>query len=202
MNKPLCSCDMQSINAETGNSLIDVQFSNADSIIQDAARIQSDSIDPIKITAIECDSLITLQTFHNNEILSTEMETIDNLYDIDCLTEIIYRNGKSPFLSKETKTWWEFDDNLQKYVDTGVKATGGGGGGISELANLNIGPWTYNGTEEVTIGYYEGDIEFSMMSADGIMRLADTNNTNQSATTPNYEASESRIFKANSTPIF
>lgn len=34
----------------------------------------------------------------------------------------VIRKGYSPYISDETGTWWEYDDKLKKYIDTGVPA--------------------------------------------------------------------------------
>lgn len=32
----------------------------------------------------------------------------------------VYRKGYSPYINKSTGTWWEFNDNLKKFVDTHI----------------------------------------------------------------------------------
>ena len=32
------------------------------------------------------------------------------------------RNGHSPYIDETTMTWFEYDDKLQEYVDTGISA--------------------------------------------------------------------------------
>lgn len=34
------------------------------------------------------------------------------------------RDGHSPYINDETKTWFVYDDKLQKYIDTGVISEG------------------------------------------------------------------------------
>ena len=46
------------------------------------------------------------------------------VYKIKCLSETIIRKGYSPYISDETGTWFEYDDELKTYVDTHVPASG------------------------------------------------------------------------------
>lgn len=46
--------------------------------------------------------------------------------------------GRSPII--QNKTWWLWDVEEQKYKDTGILATGGGGGGVSSYNDLSDRP--------------------------------------------------------------
>lgn len=48
------------------------------------------------------------------------MVTTERQHKVGSLSEIIIKKGYSPYLSEETGTWFEYDDNLKKFVDTGV----------------------------------------------------------------------------------
>lgn len=37
-------------------------------------------------------------------------------------TNAVYRKGYSPYIDPETRTWWEYDDAVGSFVDTGVGA--------------------------------------------------------------------------------
>ena len=40
------------------------------------------------------------------------------------LEEPFYRKGFSPFVHKQTGTWWEYDDDKKGFFDTGIIAQG------------------------------------------------------------------------------
>lgn len=57
---------------------------------------------------------------HSHSTVGTHCTTVR------ATTEVVYKKGYSPFVSDETGTWFEYDDKLKGFVDTGIIAEGGG----------------------------------------------------------------------------
>lgn len=131
----------------------------------------------IKVTTASSDNLINIQILDNSNFTETSTISDDNYRNIHSETEIIVRKGFSPFINSETGTWWEYDDSLQGFINTGISATAdlsqieeelnslanvAKTGDFSDLKNvhtLKIGNFEYNGTQDIEIPIYDGVLE-------------------------------------------
>ena len=113
------------------------------------------------------------------------MVTTERQHKVGSLSETIIKKGYSPYLSEETGTWFEYDDRLKKFVDTGVNpgsdiplATQERKGlmspedkkkldnmdfkvdfsNVTGFHTLTIGEVTFDGKEDKYIPVYKGEI--------------------------------------------
>lgn len=62
------------------------------------------------------------------------------------------QSGHSPYANMETNTWFQYDEELEKYVNTGIPI-------IIEALNhkLVIGEYSFDGSKDIVIPLYGGE---------------------------------------------
>lgn len=81
-----------------------------------------DKID-VRVTAINADEPISITVEPEGQLHeSIIIETDDGQKAIPMYDEILIHKGYSPFICDETDTWFEYDNKLKQFVDTGVPA--------------------------------------------------------------------------------
>ncbi len=55
------------------------------------------------------------------------------LKEVENATNTVVKKGYSPFISNETGTWFVYNDELNKFIDTEIPARGPEGPGITSV---------------------------------------------------------------------